>query len=141
MTNNTICNVQPSQNIAPRIFTLLPNRRQNLRIHYTDLFDSDENQFCKIVHENRNCFAKQPNHARKKFYPSRTRLKPDAKLQTQKSTKDPIQKKEKVNDFLIDLQKTGIIKQISLTPKKTNFCNYLSEPIDYQNRMTLLKMF
>ena len=96
MINNTICNVQPSQKIATRVFSPLPYSKENLQIlnkihfRYSDIEDTDYFQFCKIVVENKNYEATHRNDVGKTSNWFRIRLKVDGKLKIQRHTKTPV---------------------------------------------------
>ena len=67
------------------------------------------------------------------FAPFRFTLKPDVELQTHRPTKTLFHHSEKLNEFLNELQKIGIIKQIGSKPQEnSNFraiCMNLLIPI------------
>ena len=64
--NSTVCNVQPSQKIAPGVFALLPHSEENLQFlkkllfQNSDLNDFEHIQLCKVLVESRHCYATHP---------------------------------------------------------------------------------
>ena len=109
--NNTVCNVQLSQKLAPRVFPPSPFSKEKLqflryfRFHYADLNVSEDIQLSETLVEHKYRHATHCNDVGKKSTAIRTRLKPDAKLQTQRPNKVPIHYHEKLNNLSDELQK------------------------------------
>ena len=62
-------------------------------------------QLCKVLVENKHCYATNSEDVGKTSTSLRIRLKPDAKLQTLRPTKVPIHYHDKLKTLLDDLQK------------------------------------
>ena len=92
MLSNTPCNVQPSPELAPRVFPPLPYPKGNLQFlkkpqfQNSDLNPSEHFQLCNNLVENKHCDAAHRNCVGKFSTPFRNRLNLDAKMQTQKPT-------------------------------------------------------
>ena len=82
---------------------------------YSDLNGCEYIKLFTIFVENRHCYATNRNDVGESSIPVLIRLKPDAKLQKQRLTKNPIHYRDKVNTFLDDIQKIGY-KQNGSTP-------------------------
>ena len=91
--SKTVCNVQSSQKLAPRVFPLLPCCEGNLHFlkdfhfQHSDPKNSDYVQLYKILVENKYCSAPLSNDVGKISTLFGIRLEPDAKLQSQKPLK------------------------------------------------------
>ena len=111
MNKNGIYIVKFSEKVVPPVFPHLPQCKENLHLlkkiefQYPDLDDSEYNQVCKLLVENKNCYATHHNDVGNIFTLNRISMKIDAKLQTQGHTKVAIQFKEKVNASLDDMRK------------------------------------
>ena len=109
MNSNIAYGVQPSQKLTPRVFLLLTYCKRNLQFlkkfqfENSGVNDSEKIHLCKILFENKNCYAPHREDVGKIFTPFWIRLKPDAKLQIQRPTKFPIQHRGKLNTFLDNL--------------------------------------
>ena len=97
--------MQPSQ-ILSRPLPLLPyspDTQQFLnkfKIQYSDVTDEEYLQLCSILVKYRSCYATHKNDVGRIATPLRIRLKPNAKLQTQRPTKVPIHYREKLKTLL-----------------------------------------
>ena len=65
----------------------------------------------------KTCYATHKNDVGKISTPFRIRLKPNAQLMTQRSSKVPIHYRDKLNILLKELEKYNIIKQIGSSPQ------------------------
>ena len=83
------------------------------KFQYSEVTDKEYLQLCSILVKYRNCYATHKNDVGQIATLFRIRLKPNAKLQTQKPTKVPIHYREKLLD---ELEKPNIIRQIGSTP-------------------------
>ena len=105
IVNNTICNVQPSQKLAPGVIAPLANFREtwyflkNYPFQDSDHSDSEYFQLCKVLVENNSCYATHRNVVKKTFTLFWIRLKPVADLQTQRPSEVPTQNCDKLNTF------------------------------------------
>ena len=79
------------------------------KFQYSDLSDEEYLHLCSIPVKYRSCYATHNNDVGQIATPFRIRLKPNAKLQTQRPTKIPIK------NFLDELEKHNIIRQIGST--------------------------
>ena len=68
-----------------------------------------------ILVKYRTCYATHKNDVGQIATPFRIRLKPNAKLQTQRPTKVPIHYRKKLKTLLDELEKHSIIRQIGST--------------------------
>ena len=99
--------------------------QKKFHFQYSGLSDSEYIQPCKILVENKNFPATHRNDVGKISASFRIRLKPDAKLQTQRPIKVPIQYCYKLNTLLDD-SKTNVLKnQIWSTPHEELFLDLL----------------
>ena len=92
--------------------------------------DTEYVNFCNILINNQNCYAKHRNDVGKLSAPFRIRIKENCKLQTHRPSKVPIHYRDRLNKFLVELEKYNIIKQIDSTPAEkhtigTTFLNPL----------------
>ena len=108
--------------------------------------DTEYVNFCNILINNKNCYAKHRNDLGKISTPFRFRIKEKCKLQTQKPSKVPIHYRDRLNKLLVELEKYNIIKQIGSTPDEkhtigTTFLNPLAlnklELTNYTNRLLI----
>ena len=83
------------------------------KFQYSEVTDKEYLQLCSILVKYRNCYATHKNDVGQIATLFRIRLKPNAKLQTQKPTKVPIHYREKLLD---ELEKPNFIRQIGSTP-------------------------
>ena len=65
----------------------------------------------------KTCYATHRNDVDKIATPFRIRIKPNAKLITQRPSKLPIRYRDKLNTLLKELEKYNIIKQIGSSPQ------------------------
>ena len=86
------------------------------KFQYSDVTDDEYLKLCSILGKYQNCYATHRNDVGQIATPFRIRLKPNAKLQTQSSTKVPIHRREKLKTLLDELEKHNIICQIGFTP-------------------------
>ena len=96
-----INNLQPSQILKRPLPPLpySPDTQQFLnkfKFHYSDVSDEESLQLCSILVKYRTCYATHKNDVGQIATPFRIRLKPNAKLQTQRPTKVPIHYREKL---------------------------------------------
>ena len=102
---------------------------EEISISLPELEISDYIKLCKFLVENKHSYATNRYDVGKNSILSRIRLKPDAKLQTQRPTKIPIHYRGKLSFQLSDLQKIGGIKQNGSTPHGTrNYRNSSMNP-------------
>ena len=112
-----INNLQPSQILIrplPRL-PYSPDTQQFLskfKFQYSDVTDDEYLQLCSILVKYRTCYATHKNDVGQIATPFRNRLKPNAKHQTQRPTKVPIQYREKLKTLLHELEKHNSIRQI-----------------------------
>ena len=90
-----INNLQPSQILTRPLPPLpcSPDIQQFLnkfKVQYSDVTDEEYLQLCSILVKYRTCYATHKNDVGQIATPFRIRLKPNAKLQTQRPTKVPI---------------------------------------------------
>ena len=116
-----IHNLQPSQILTRPLPPLpySPDTQQFLnkfKFQYSDVTDEEYSRLCSILVKYRTCYATHKNDVGQIATPFRSRLKPNAKLQTQRPTKVPIHYREKLKTLLDELEKHNIIRQIGLTP-------------------------
>ena len=117
--NNTASNAQSSQKLARRIFPLLPfsegiiHLLKKINIQYSDLNDSERKQLCKMLVENKHCYATHRNSVGRFSTPFQNRFKPYAELHSQKPIKIPSHYRNKPKTLLDKLLKNGLLKQIS----------------------------
>ena len=92
--------------------------------------------------EKKHCYATHRNDDGKCSTSRRIRLKPEAKLQSQRPSKVPIPYRDKLNTSLDDLQQKGLIKQIVSTPheKPFNGRTFLTPLIFTKKQTILLKL-
>ena len=115
-----INNLQPSQILTRPLPPLpySPDTQQFLhkfKFQYSDVTDEEYLQLCSILVKYRSCYATHKNDVGRIATPFRIRLKPNAKLQTQRPTKVPIHYREKLKTLLDELEKHNIIRQIGST--------------------------
>ena len=109
VTNNTVCNVQPSQKLTPGLNTLLPYLEENLdflrKLHFqnSDLIDSEYSQLNKSIVVNKNSLARLRTDIGNNSILFQIRVKLDAKLQ--KTYQSSSSKWGKANELLDDMQK------------------------------------
>ena len=113
--------MQPSQILTRPLSPLSysPDTQQFLNkfeFQYSDVSDDEYLQLCSILVKYRTCYATHKNDVGQIATPFRIRLKPNAKLQTQRPTKVPIHYREKLKKLLDELEKHNIIRQIGSTP-------------------------
>ena len=113
-------NLQPSQSLTRPLPPLAysPDTQQFLhkfKFQYSDVTDEEYLQLCSILVKYRSCYATHKNDVGRIATPFRIRLKPNAKLQTQRPTKVPIHYREKLKTLLDELEKHNIIRQIGST--------------------------
>ena len=116
-----INNLQPSQILTRPLPPLpySPDTQQFLnkfKFQYSDVSDEEYLQLCSILVKYRTCYATHKNDVGQIATPFRIRLKPNAKLQTQRPTKVPIHYREELKKLLDELEKHNIIRQIGSTP-------------------------
>ena len=128
-------NVQPTSHTSEkRIFPSLPYTSDNLKFinkftfQFSDLTDTEYITLCNMLLKYKTCYATHKNDVVKISTPFRFRLKPNAQLMTQRSSKVPIHYREKLNALLKELEKYNIIKQIgsSLQDKPVYGTTYLN---------------
>ena len=132
-----IYNVQPtSDTLKPRTFPTLSYSKDNLKIvskynfQFSDLTDTEFVTFCNLLVKHKHCYATQKNDVGKTALPFRRRLKPNAQLLTQRSSKAPIHYREKLNNLHKELEKHNIIKQIGSSPEdKPNYGTTYLNPL------------
>ena len=79
--NNTICKVQPSQTLSPRVIPQLPYSEEFLqylntfRFQQSDPNDLEYNQICTFFVENKHCYATRRDYVGTTSTPIRIRLK------------------------------------------------------------------
>ena len=100
-------NLQPSQILTRPLPPLpySPDTQQFLnkfKFQYSDVSDEEYLQLCSILVKYRTCYATHKNDVGQIATPFRIRLKPNAKLQTQRPTKVPIHYREKLKNFLMN---------------------------------------
>ena len=83
----------------------------------SDLTDSENVQFSKILVNNQICYAKHKNDVGKYSTPFRIRNKENCKLQTQRPSKVPIHYRDRLNKLLVELERFDVIRQIGSTPE------------------------
>ena len=109
--NNTVCTVKPSQRIAPRVLPPLEYSKGKLQFmkkfvfQYSDLENSDQIQLCNFLVQKLSCVTLGIVVGKTSTL-FRIRLKPYAKLQTQRANKVPVHYGFKLNAFLYDIKKT-----------------------------------
>ena len=122
-----INNLQPSQILTRPLPPLpySPDTQQFLhkfKFQYSDVTDEEYLQLCSILVKYRSCYATHKNDVGRITTPFRIRLKPNAKLQTQRPTKSPIHYRENLKTLLDELEKHNIIRQIGSTHSdKSNY--------------------
>ena len=89
------------------------------KFQHSDVTDEQYLQHCSILVKYRTCYATRKNDVGQIATPFRIRLKPNAKLQTQRPTKVPIHYREKTQKLLDELDKHDIISQIGSTSDKS----------------------
>ena len=99
--------MQPSQILTRPLPTLpfSPDTQQFLNkfnFQYSDVTDEEYLQLCSILVKYRTCYATHKNDVGQIATPFRIRLKPNAKLQTQRPAKVPIHYREKLKFFLMN---------------------------------------
>ena len=113
-------NLRPSDKIR-KDFPPLPYSTENqqfikkFNFEYSDLTDTEYVNFCNILIDNQNWYAKHKNDVGKISTPFRIRIKDNCKLQTQRPSKVPIHYRDRLNKLLLELKKYNIIKQIGST--------------------------
>ena len=118
--NVEIHNLQPSQILTRHLPSLpsSPDTQQFLNkfiFQYSDRTDDEYLKLCSVLGKYRNCYATHRNDVGQIATPFRIRLKPNAKLQTQRPTKVPIHYREKLKKLLDEFEKHKIIRQIGST--------------------------
>ena len=96
-----------------------PDTQQFLKknkFQFSDVTEEESLQLCSNFVKYRTCYATHKNDNGQIATPFRIRLKPNAKLQTQRPTKVPIHYREKLKKLLNELDKHNIIRQIGSTP-------------------------
>ena len=114
-----INNLQPSQPLTHPLPPLpySPDTQQFLnkfKFQYSDVTGEEYLQLCSILVKSRTCYATHKNDGQIAT-PFRIRLKPNAKLQTQRPKKVPIHYRAKLKTLLDELEKHNIIRQIGST--------------------------
>ena len=99
--------MQPSQILTRPLPPLpySPDIQQFLnkfKFQYSDVSDDEYLQLCSILVKYRTCYATHKSDVGQIATPFRIRLKPNAKLQTQRPTKVPIHYREKLKNFLMN---------------------------------------
>ena len=102
--------MQPSQILTRPLPPLRysPDTQQFLnkfKFQYSDVSDDEHLQLCSILVKYRTCYATHKNDVGQIATLFRIRLKPNAKLQTQRPTKVPIHYREKLKKLLDELEK------------------------------------
>ena len=90
--------------------------------------DNEYVNLCNILINNQLCYAKHRNDVGTVSTPFRIRIKENCKLQTQRHSKVTIHYRNRLNKFLVELEKCNITKQIDSTPdgKHTNGITFLN---------------
>ena len=93
-----------------------------VKLQYSDVTDDEYLQLCSILVKYRTCYATHKNDVGQIATPFRIRLKPNAKLQTQRPTKVPIHYREKLKTLLDEIEKHNNIRQIGSTNSDKSIC-------------------
>ena len=142
-----INNLQPSQVLTRPLPPLpySPDTQQFLnkfKFQYSDVSDEESLQLCSILVKYRTSYATHKNDVGQIATPFRIRLKPNAKLQTQRPTKVPIHYREQLKKLLDELEKHNIIRQIGSTPsEKSTYGTTFQNPFIIITTEILLKLF
>ena len=127
--HSNIYNVQPTSDTPKSCtFPTLPYSKDNLQFinkftfQLFDLTDTEYVTLCNLLVKRKMCYAKHKNDVGEIATPFRIPLKPKAHLLTQLPSKIPIRYREKLNNFLRELEKHNIIKPIGSSPEdKPNY--------------------
>ena len=76
----------------------------NFKYQYSDVTDEEYTKFCAILVRDQLCYATHRNHVGKIATLLKARLKPNAKLQTQRPTKVLIHYRDKLKNLLAELE-------------------------------------
>ena len=119
-----IYNVQPTSHTSKlRVFPSLLYTTENLKyinkcnFQSSDITDTEYITLCNLLLKYKSCYATRKNDVGKTATPFGIRLKPNAQLITQRSSKVPIHYRDKLNTLLGQLVKHNIIKQIGSFPQ------------------------
>ena len=119
-------NLQPTQ-IIPHSFPTRPFSKQTVsflnkfKFQYSDINDEEYLKICQILVRYQSCYATHRNEVGQITTPFRIRLKPNAKLHTQRPFKVPVHYCEKLKNLLQELEKHNIIRQIGSNPSDTPY--------------------
>ena len=122
-----IPNLQPTQKIQHSIPTL-PYSKQtlsflhNFKFQYPDSTNEEYLKNCRILVKYQSGYATHRNYVGQISTPLRIRLKPNAKLQTQRPIEVPIHYREKLTNLLQELEKQNVNQQIGSNPSETPYC-------------------
>ena len=101
---STLFNVQPTSHTSEkRIFPSLPYTSDNPKLintfnfQFSDLTDTEYITLCNMLLKYKTCYATHKNDLGKISFPFRIRLKPNAQLLTQRSSKVPIHYRDKLS--------------------------------------------
>ena len=105
--NVEVHNLQPSQILTRPLPSLpySPDTQQFLnkyKFQYSDVTDDEYLTLCSILVKYRKCYASYKNDVGQRATLFRNRLKPNAKLQTQRPTKVPIGYREKLKNSMMN---------------------------------------
>ena len=131
---SSLYNVQPTSHTSEtRIFPSLPYTSENLKFinkfnfQFSDLTDTEYITLCNMLLKYKICYATHKNDVGKISTPFLIRLKPNARLISQRPSKLPILYRDKLNTLLEELEKYNIIKQIG-SSQQTN--QFMVQPIN-----------
>ena len=141
ITNKAVFVVKPSRNLAPQVFTSSTNWDESLQFlkefdfKYSDLKESQYIHFSKSLIDKEKLMLHVVILSAKLSTPFRIRLKPDVKLQRQRTTQVPFENGEKLNALFGDVQKTWKIKPSIRTPheKPNPWVTFLNPWSSYKN--------
>ena len=137
--------MQLSQNSASNVFPLLRYSEETShflpKFHFqcSNVTDCEYIQLWKIRVENKHCYTTHGKDVGKPSTPFRIRLKPLAKLQTQRVTKVPIEYWNKLNTSLDDLQKKNNKENGSTPHYRPIYGTSFLNPLIFYETMVLVK--
>ena len=112
-----------SHTSKPPFFPSLPYTTENFKLinkfnfQFSDLTDTEYITFWNLLLKYKTCYAKHKNDVGKIATRFRIRLKPNAQLITQRSSKVPIHYRDKLIALPKEIEKYNIIKQIGFSPQ------------------------
>ena len=123
-----IYNVKPTSLTSnPRVFPSLPYTTENLKFknkldsQFPYLTDTEYITLCNLLLKYKTCYATHKIDVGKIATPFHIRLKPSAQLITQRPSKVPIHKRDKLNALLNGLEKCNTMNQIGSSPQDKPF--------------------